>query len=105
MATWATVRRPAALTPSQGAADACASRPVKRTSKWPTARQVPSSRSVGPGVDHHRGVDAVEGAALEHEHLAAAALLGRGAEHAHGEPEVVGHARPAPGRRRRRWPR
>ena len=32
---------------------------------------------LGPGVDHHRRVDAVEGAALEEEHLAAAALLGR----------------------------
>ena len=44
-----------------------------------------------PGVDHHRRVHAGEGAALEHEDLAAAALLGRRAEHADGEPEVVGH--------------
>ncbi len=32
-----------------------------------------------------------ERAALEHEHLAAAAFLGRRAEHPHGEPEVVRH--------------
>ena len=31
------------------------------------------------GVDHHRGVQPVEGAALEHEDLPAAALLGGGA--------------------------
>ena len=42
------------------------------------------------GVHHHRRVDAVEGAALEHQDLAAAALLGRRAEHLHGQPEVVG---------------
>ena len=44
-----------------------------------------------PGVHHHGGVDAGEGAAFEHEDLAAAALLGGGAEHADGEPELVGH--------------
>ena len=38
-----------ALTPSQGAADAWASRPAKWTSKCATARQVPVSRSVGQG--------------------------------------------------------
>ena len=44
-----------------------------------------------PRVHHHGGVDAGEGAAFEHEHLAPAALLGRGAEHADGEPELIGH--------------
>src|SRR5687768_8552536 len=41
-------------------------------------------------MDHHRRVHAVEGAALEHEDLAAAALLGRRAEHLHRDAEVVG---------------
>ncbi len=45
----------------------------------------------GPRVRHHGGVDAVEGAALEHEHLAAAALFGGCPEDAHGQAEVVGH--------------
>ena len=36
-------------------------------------------------------MDAVEGAPLEHEDLAAAALLGRGAQHLDGEAQVVGH--------------
>ena len=57
---------------------------------------------LGPGVDHHRGVGAVEGAALEEQDLAAAALLGRRAEHGDGEAEVVGHAgqgHPRPERR------
>ena len=44
-----------------------------------------------PGVHHHGRVDAREGATLEHQHLAAPALLGRRAEHAHAEPEVVRH--------------
>ena len=59
---------------------------------------------LGPGVDHHRRVGAVEGAPLEQEDLAAAALLGRGAEHGDREPEVVGDAGQGqhPPRRRRR---
>ena len=44
----------------------------------------------GPRVHHHGGVHAGEGAALEHEDLAAAALLGRGAEHPDAESDVVG---------------
>ena len=38
-----------AFTPSQGAADAWASRPVKCTSKWETARQAAVRRSAGHG--------------------------------------------------------
>ena len=49
MATWATVSASCALMPSHGAAEAWASRPVKRTSKCATARQVPVSRSDGHG--------------------------------------------------------
>ena len=49
MATWAMVMASPALTPSQGAAEAWADLPVKVTSKWDTARQVPSSRSSGQG--------------------------------------------------------
>jgi len=52
-------------------------------------------------VHHHRGVDAGEGAALEHEDLAAAAFLGGGAEHSHGDPEVVGERRQRERRRDR----
>jgi hypothetical protein len=55
-----------ALTPSQGAAEAWASLPPKKTSKWETARQVPQPLG-RPGVDHHGGVDVVEGAVVEHE--------------------------------------
>jgi hypothetical protein len=43
------------------------------------------------GVDHHRGVQPVEGAAVEHEDLPAAAFLGGGAEHGDGElDQLVG---------------
>ena len=45
-----------------------------------------------PGVHHHGGVHAAEGAAFEHEHLPAAALLSRGAEDADGELELVRHS-------------
>ena len=48
------------------------------------------------GVDHHRGVDAVEGPGSDHEDLAAAALLGRGAQD--HDPSA---AAPRPARRRR----
>ena len=41
-------------------------------------------------VHHHRGVDAVEGAGLQHRDLAPAALLGRGPEHPDREVEVIG---------------
>src|SRR5262245_6053021 len=44
---------------------------------------------------HHRRVHAGEGATLEEQDLAAAALLGRGADDAHGQADVVGD----PGRR------
>ena len=49
MATWASVMASAALTPSQGAAEAWASLPEKCTSKWETARQVAASHSAGQG--------------------------------------------------------
>ena len=86
----------AGVDPLPGAAEAWAVRPVKATSKWETARQVASRRSVGPRVDHHRRVDVVEDAGVEHEHLAAAALLGRRAEHPDGEAELVGQRERAP---------
>ena len=79
--------------------------PVKVTSKWETARQVRLEPVGRPRVDHHRRVDVVEDPALEHGDLAPATLLGRGAEHPDGEPELVGHAGQAqsgPDRRRRR---
>ena len=53
-------------------------------------------------MHHHRGVHAGERAALEQEDLAAAALLGRRADDADREPDVVGDARR--GERRRRPP-
>ena len=45
------------------------------------------------GVHHHRRVDAVEGALLDHEDLAAAALLGRGAQDHDPPAELVGEGR------------
>ena len=42
------------------------------------------------GVHHHRRVDAVEHALVQHDDLAAAALFGRGAEDLHGDAEFVG---------------
>jgi hypothetical protein len=65
------------------------------------ARQ--DERLVGGGVDHHRGVDAVEHAGVEHQDLAAAALLGRRPDDLHGEAELVGERRerePGPDRGR-----
>ena len=44
-------------------------------------------------MDHHRRVDAGEGATLEHVDLASAALLGRGADHLDRDAEVVGEGR------------
>ena len=49
IATWAIVMASPALTPAHGAAEACASVPVKWTSKWSTARHVASRRSSGNG--------------------------------------------------------
>ena len=103
MATWAIVMASSALTPSHGAAEACASRPVKMTSKWSTARQRVSSRSLGPGVDHHRGVHAVEVAGVDQVDLAAAALLRGRAQQHDGEVELVGdRGQPDGGAERRR---
>ena len=76
--------------------------PLKCTSKWETARQVPLQALGRPGVDHQRRVHAVEDAPLEHEDLAAAALLGRCAEHLDGDAEVVGDAGQRRGRHRPR---
>ena len=44
-------------------------------------------------VHHHRGVDARERTALEHEHFSAAALLGRRADDADAQVEVVDERR------------
>ena len=41
------------------------------------------------GMDHHRRADVLEGAGLDQLDLAAAALLGRRAEHAHGAGDAV----------------
>ena len=46
---------------------------------------------VGPGVNHHRRMRSVEGAALEHEDLAATTLFCRRAEHRDCQPDVVCH--------------
>ena len=48
-ATWEIVIASSALTPSQGAAEAWASLPPKKTSKWATARHEPVRRSTGQG--------------------------------------------------------
>ena len=50
-------------------------------------------------MDHHGGVHAFEGATVEHEDLAAPALLGRGAEHPNLNPDwsaTAARANPAP---------
>ncbi|WP_371801297.1 hypothetical protein OHA38_37365 [Streptomyces sp. NBC_01732] len=62
------------------------------TSKRPTALLEPrgSVMSTGKGVHHHRHCHIVEGAAFEHQHLAASLLLGRGAEELHPAAEFVG---------------
>ena len=49
----------------------------------------------GCRVHHEGGVDPVEAAPLEHEDLAAAALLSRSAEDADGDAQVVGERRQA----------
>ena len=91
MATWATAMASPALTPSQGAAEAWALLPPKWTSKWETARQVPSRRSAGQGWTIMAACTSSNDPALEHGDLAAAALLGRVPEHPHGEAQLVGH--------------
>ena len=53
---------------------------------------------LGPGMDHHRRVDAVEGAGLDEPDLAAAALLGGRAEERDAQAELVGHGRQRNGR-------
>ena len=100
-ATWETVIASSALTPSHGAAEAWASLPVKVTSKWSTARHGRSRRSLGPGVDHHRGVHVVEEAGVDQVDLAAAALLGGRAEQRHGQVELVGDGGQPDGRAQR----
>ena len=58
----------------------------------------------GPGdvdrarMDHRRRVQAVESAAFEHLDLAAATLLGRGAQHVQGDAQVVGQGGECGGR-------
>jgi hypothetical protein len=57
-----------------------------------------------PGVDHHGGVDAVEGAPVQHERSCPAPLLGRRAEHPDLQADLVGHGgqgQPGPHRARR----
>jgi hypothetical protein len=82
-ATWEMVMASRALTPSQGAAEAWAS-PAGEVHVEVGHGQAGAGQALGrPRVDHHGGVDAVEGAPLEHEDLAAAALLGRRAQHPH----------------------
>ena len=91
MATWATTMASAALTPFSGAAEAWASRPGVVHLDVVDGQAGGLEPVLGPGVDHHRGVGAVERAALEQEDLAPAALLGRRAEHRDRQPDVVGH--------------
>ena len=52
-----------------------------------------SATSSGVGVDHHRGVDIVEEAALDEADLAAAALLGRRAQQRQLEAQLIGQRR------------
>ena len=84
--------RRTALTPRQGAAEACASCPCTR-------RRIATRRGTGPagapvaGVDHHGGVDAGKGPTLEEHDLAAPELLRRRAHDAHREAHVVCHPR------------
>lgn len=53
---------------------------------------------VGPRVDHHGGVDVVEGAPFEHHHLAAPALFGRGADDPDRHAQFVGDGKEAEAR-------
>ena len=59
----------------------------------------------GRGVHHHRRVHAVERPRSSRKHLAAAAFLGRRADHGDGEAEVVDERRERERRRRPRSPR
>ena len=52
----------------------------------PEAREVEAR-----GVDHERGVDALERTSLGQDDLPAAALLGRGPEDHHGAAQLLGH--------------
>ena len=80
MATWATTMASAALTPCSGDGRGVGG-PARVVDVEVVDGQAGGDEPVlGPGVDHHRRVGAVEGAALEQEDLAAAALLGRRAE-------------------------
>ena len=47
--------------------------------------------SVGPRVDHHRRVDAVEGARVDEPQLAATGLLGGRAQDGDAQAELLGH--------------
>ena len=66
-ATWAMVMASPALTPSHGAAEAWALWPVKRHVEVGDGQAGGLEPVRRPRVDHHRGVDVVEDAALEHE--------------------------------------
>ena len=101
MATWAMVIASPALTPCHGAADAWAAPTGEGHVEVGDREAGGLEPLVGPRVDHHRRMDVVEDALLEHDHLAAAALFGRRAEHRHRDPELVGHLRRAPVRPRR----
>ena len=105
MATWATTMASPALTPRHGAAEAWAARPGEGHVEVVNG-QARGFEALGrPGMDHHRRVDVVEDAGLQHEDLAATSLLGRSAQHPHGETELVGHPAQGRGQRRRPWRR
>ena len=65
MATWATTMASAAFTPCSGAAEACAARPGVAHLDVVDGQAGGDEPVLGPGVDHHRGMGAFEGAALE----------------------------------------
>lgn len=79
------VRRVARLVRGQGRVGRPA--PVGHVQRAQRERAEPG-RLERPGMDHHRGVHAVEHARLQQQRLAAAALLRRGADHLHGQAEV-----------------
>ena len=79
----------AALRPRSGYAEAWASLPVKRASKWLTAKHGMRSSSFGAGCTIKAALTLVEAAPLEHQDLPAAALLGRRAEDTDRDGEVV----------------
>ena len=100
IATCATVNASPALMPSSGAAAACDSWPVyahcEVRDRADARRHVLERRR----VHHHRRVHAVERAAFEEEHLAAAAFLGRRSDHGDGQTELVDERRERQARRR-----